>query len=85
MNYTLDALEQVQEGFPDDFDRVVGMTKLSEREVDQWKKVAHNMYFPFSEKYGVYLQQDGFLDKEMTTVDKLADTERPINQHWSWV
>jgi maltose phosphorylase len=23
------------------------------------------MFFPFSEEYNVYLQQDGFLDKEL--------------------
>jgi len=32
----------------------------------------------------VKLQHDGFLDKEMLTVDDIPANERPINQHWSW-
>jgi len=42
------------------------------------------MYFPYSEKNQVYLQQDGFLDKELVTVENLDTKQRPINQHWSW-
>ena len=42
------------------------------------------MYFPYSEKHKVYLQQDGFLDKELVSVEDLPKSERPINQKWSW-
>ncbi|PIX12898.1 MAG: family 65 glycosyl hydrolase, partial [Flavobacteriaceae bacterium CG_4_8_14_3_um_filter_31_8] len=36
------------------------------------------------EKHQVFLQQDGFLDKELITVADLDKTQRPINQKWSW-
>jgi maltose phosphorylase len=42
------------------------------------------MYFPYSEEHGVFLQQDGFLDKEIIPVAKLDKANRPINQKWSW-
>lgn len=42
------------------------------------------MYFPRSEKHGVYLQQDGFLDKDLTSVSELDKSQRPLNQKWSW-
>lgn len=42
------------------------------------------MYFPYSEEHGVYLQQDGFLDKELVKVSDLDKSQRPINQKWSW-
>ncbi|QLG45744.1 glycoside hydrolase family 65 protein [Costertonia aggregata] len=84
INYTIEQLQKVKEGYPEDFDRVIGLTKLTDTETAKWKKVADNMYFPFSEKYGVYLQQDGFLDKELITVEHLDKAERPINQKWSW-
>jgi maltose phosphorylase len=32
----------------------------------------------------VFLQQDGYLDKEQIPANKLPQNERPINQHWSW-
>jgi trehalose/maltose hydrolase-like predicted phosphorylase len=32
----------------------------------------------------LYLQQDGFLDKELVRVADLDTNQRPINQKWSW-
>ena len=57
---------------------------LTEDELSKWKAVADNMYFPFDEERNIYLQQDGFLDKELITVADLPKSERPINQKWSW-
>ena len=84
INYALECIEKVKEGYNDDYKRVLGKTKVSDPELDKWKKVAENMYFPYSEKHHVYLQQDGFLDKELITVEDLDKTQRPINQKWSW-
>ena len=42
------------------------------------------MHFPFYEKEKVFLQQDGFLDKELKSVSTIPKKERPINKHWSW-
>lgn len=42
------------------------------------------MYFPFSKEHNVYLQQDGFLDKDLVRVADLDKSQRPINQKWSW-
>ena len=84
INYTLTQLDKVKSGYPDDYHRVVGKTKLTDRECEKWKKVANKMYFPYSKEYGVFLQQDGFLDKELVKVDDLPKSERPINQKWSW-
>ncbi|WP_274971536.1 glycosyl hydrolase family 65 protein, partial [Zunongwangia profunda] len=53
-------------------------------EIAKWGEVAENMYFPYSEEFGVYLQQDGFLDKEIKPVSTLTKKQRPINQNWSW-
>ncbi len=42
------------------------------------------MYFPFDAASGLYLQQDGFLDKEIIPAQQINPDERPVNQHWSW-
>ncbi|MGB3145625.1 MAG: glycoside hydrolase family 65 protein [Maribacter sp.] len=84
IDYTLAQLQKVEDGYPEDFHRIMGKTKLTESECEKWKKVADHMYFPFSKKYGVFLQQDGFLDKDLVKVSDLPKTERPINQKWSW-
>ncbi len=84
IDYTIEQLQKVKEGYPDDYERIIGYTNLTSNETEQWEEVADQMYFPFSEEHNVFLQQDGFLDKELITVDNLDKSERPINQKWSW-
>ncbi|PWH83521.1 family 65 glycosyl hydrolase [Algibacter marinivivus] len=84
LDYTLDQIEKVESEFASDFLRIAKKVKLSKKELALWKTVADNMYFPYSEKHQVYLQQDGFLDKELISVEDLPKSERPINQKWSW-
>ncbi len=84
IEYTLEQLKKVKDGYPEDYGRIIGKTKLTELECEQWQKVAEQMYFPYDNGYGVFLQQDGFLDKELVKVTDLEKTERPINQKWSW-
>ena len=84
INYTLEQLGKVKDGYSDDHKRIIGMTKLTDAEMHSWKEVADNMYFPYSEELGIFLQQDGFLDKELITVANLDRSQRPINQKWSW-
>ncbi|MCL4115483.1 UNVERIFIED_CONTAM: hypothetical protein GTU68_023907 [Idotea baltica] len=64
--------------------RIKEKTNFTDDELASWKKVTDNMYFPYSEKHDIYLQQDGFLDKELITVADLDKSQRPINQKWSW-
>ncbi|AUP80718.1 glycoside hydrolase family 65 protein [Flavivirga eckloniae] len=84
INYTMENLEKIKTEYPSDFERIMNKVKLYEEELKAWKDVADKMYFPYSETHKVYLQQDGFLDKELTTVADLDKNERPINQKWSW-
>jgi maltose phosphorylase len=42
------------------------------------------MYYPFWEEKQLFLQQDGFLDKDLVPVADLDPAQRPINQKWSW-
>ena len=54
------------------------------KELKEWSDIVEHMYLPYSEKYDVYLQQDGFLDKDLKPVSAIPTGERPLNQHWSW-
>lgn len=84
INYALETIEKVEADYQKDFVRIAKKVNLNKSEMALWKAVADNMYFPYSEKHKVFLQQDGFLDKELIAVDNLPVAERPINQHWSW-
>ena len=84
LEYTHDQIQKVSLKYPSDHKRITEKVKISDAELQSWKKVSDNMYFPFSEEYDVYLQQDGFLDKDLVRVADLDKSQRPINQKWSW-
>lgn len=84
INYAIENIAKVQREFNSDYQRISGKTNVNSNEIEKWKEVADNMFFPYSEEHGVFLQQDGFLDKDLITVADLDASERPINQHWSW-
>jgi len=54
------------------------------KETERWKDIIDKMYFPFDSTRNIYLQQDGFDDKELIPVAELSMKDRPINQKWSW-
>jgi maltose phosphorylase len=84
IDYTYEQLQKVSLEFPSDHKRIIEKTKLADSELKEWKKVADNMYFPVSADLGIYLQQDGFLDKDLVPVKDMDPAQRPINQKWSW-
>lgn len=57
---------------------------LRKGEAESWKNLIENVYEPKLENSNIYLQQDGFMDKEQLSASDLLESERPINQHWSW-
>jgi maltose phosphorylase len=84
MDFTRENLGFIKNNYPEDYRRIVKKTGLKEEETAMWQEVASEMYLPYDEKSGVYLQQDAFLDKELIPVSELPVSERPINQKWSW-
>ncbi|GAB2770989.1 glycoside hydrolase family 65 protein [Salinimicrobium soli] len=84
IEYTIAAIDSVKNEFSQDHDRIMAKTGLTAEELARWQEVAEKMYFPYSEEYKVFLQQDNFLDKEIIPVSELDKTQRPINQKWSW-
>ena len=84
IDYTVQQINKIEKEYSTDYIRILNKVKLSQSEIHHWKEVADNMYFPYSEEHDVYLQQDGFLDKELVKVTDLDKSQRPINQKWSW-
>jgi len=84
IDYAYEHIQKVSLEYPLDHKRIIEKVKLSDNELQDWKKVSSNMYFPVSKELGVYLQQDGFLDKDLVLVKDLDKSQRPINQKWSW-
>ncbi|MFB9845346.1 glycoside hydrolase family 65 protein [Mucilaginibacter ginsenosidivorans] len=85
MQYAIDVAEKVEAMEPAKYEALmnrIGFDK--ENESAKFRDIIEKMYFPYDEKLGVFLQQDGYLDKEQILVNDLPATERPINQKWSW-
>ncbi|GAA4278451.1 glycoside hydrolase family 65 protein [Aquimarina mytili] len=84
IEYCVENINKVKKEYSNDYSRITKKTNLDQEEINAMLEVAEKMYFPYSEKHQVYLQQDGFLDKELITVADLDTSQRPINQKWSW-
>jgi maltose phosphorylase len=85
LKYTSECIVFVKENFPKEFSSITKKTNFKfEEEINFWKDINDKMYYPFDEKRNLFLQQDGYLDKELKTVSDLRPEERPIHQKWSW-
>lgn len=85
LQYALQAAEYVSEHHPARYAEIVASTNFQEREESaKWQHIMANMYFPYSPELDVFLQQDGYLDKEQILVKDLPAADRPLNQKWSW-
>lgn len=85
LKYTLEVIEYLKREHPYLFEELRQKWKFNElQETERWADIIQNMYFPRDERRGIYLQQDGFMDKDLTPVSKLSPQDRPINQKWSW-
>jgi maltose phosphorylase len=83
--YTMETLEQLEIEHSAAFAAIVVKTGLKpEEETAIWRDIVDKLHFPFEENKHVFLQQDGFMDKEQLMAADLNPAERPINQHWSW-
>ncbi len=75
IEYCLEIKEEVGE---------VHDLNISEEELATFRDIVGNVYLPALEGTNIFLQQDGFMDKEQLSASDLPLNERPINQHWSW-
>jgi len=84
LHYAIESLSYVQGEHSDRYDEIIKKTNFQESETARWQSIIDNMYYPKDEKRGVFLQQDGFLDKELLPVAQLDPIHLPLNQKWSW-
>lgn len=85
LQFTLEAISHVKEHTPERYTEIVRKTDFQEAtEIIRWKDIIEKMYYPEDSRIGVFLQQDGFLDKELMSASDLRPEDRPLNQKWSW-
>ena len=85
LEWTIEVIALLKEQYPEKLKAVFNRTNFHEQEEPKkWGHIIQNMYFPYDADKQVFLQQEGFLDKEQLSAADLKPEERPINQHWSW-
>lgn len=81
--YTVLSLKKIYDS-REGYDKIKERLHLTNAEVSKWGEIAEDMYLPYDSKNNIFLQQDGFLDKDIVPADKLPESERPLNKFWSW-
>jgi len=85
MKYTLEVIEKVEALDKTKHDSLIERIKFDkEKEGAKFRDIIEKMYYGYDDKLGIFLQQDGYLDKEQILVKDLPAIDRPLNQKWSW-
>jgi maltose phosphorylase len=85
LQYTTECAEWMSTNHNDAFKVICEKTQFQhQEETATWSHINNNIYLPYSEELGVFVQHDGFLEKELIPVSDLSPAQRPINQKWSW-
>lgn len=75
--YTLEILKEVT---PEQAKKL----NISDEEKAKWQDIADRMYLPYDKDLDIFVQHDGFLDKDIQPVSSIPADQLPINQNWSW-
>ncbi|OOQ56917.1 glycoside hydrolase family 65 protein [Mucilaginibacter pedocola] len=85
MQYTLEVIGKVKQADSGKYATLAAKISFEEAtETGRFEDIIAKMYFAQDEKLGIFLQQDGFLDKEQILVKDLPAADRPLVQKWSW-
>ncbi|MBU9711306.1 glycoside hydrolase family 65 protein [Evansella tamaricis] len=84
LEYTLYVLDYLKDVDRKKYEYWLDKLKVKDEETKKWVDIISNMYYPIDKKAGIYLQQDGYLDKEQIYVKDLDPKHLPLNQNWSW-
>jgi maltose phosphorylase len=84
LEYTLEVIDYLKVNEPYKYKELEDKLQIKAEETVKWKDIIDNMFYPVDEELGIFLQQEGYMDKEQILVSELTDADRPINQKWSW-
>ena len=84
LRYTLEAIGKIKALDADRYVELVDRLQIRPEELTLAEQITEKIYLPYDEDKAVFLQQEGFLDKDLMPVTDIPDGQRPINQNWSW-
>ncbi|QKZ13387.1 glycoside hydrolase family 65 protein [Spirosoma sp. KUDC1026] len=84
LRYTLEAIDKVKDLNADRYIELVDRLQIRPDELTLAEQIIEKIHLPYDEDKAVFLQQEGFLDKDLMPVWDIPEGQRPINQNWSW-
>ena len=78
LRYAVSTVEYLAEHLPAAFAALTDATGLEPEEPDQWRRAAENMYLPYSQKLGIYLQDDDFLERKPWDFENTPAEKYPL-------
>lgn len=84
LKYTASMITEVSREHQSTWNSISKKLEFQAEEIEHWHEIINKIYLPYDDEKQVFLQQDGFLDKDLAPATEIPSQERPINQHWSW-
>ncbi len=72
----------MKEKYPDEYRALAEKIGLTNAEIEEWKKAADQMYVPYDEELGIYLQDDSFLEKAVWDFENTPEENYPLLLHY---
>ena len=77
LRYTAECARSLELEKPAEYAELSEKLRLFPAELTLFSSIADQIYLPEDKKRGIFLQQDGFLDKELRAADTLEESDRP--------
>ncbi|MFV0318139.1 MAG: glycoside hydrolase family 65 protein [Microthrixaceae bacterium] len=78
----VEAAEWMRVRRPEDYQRIMQRTRLEEDEIAVWMRAGESMHIPWDDQQRLYLQDDGFLNREMWDFANTPEENYPLLLHY---
>ncbi|MBI9049687.1 MAG: hypothetical protein JEZ00_09725 [Anaerolineaceae bacterium] len=82
--YTLTSLAELRRQDPVKCARLLSRLECTHDEMDNWLRMAEDMYIPYDPESCLYEQHNGFFELPHLDVDSIPIVEFPLYHHWSY-
>ncbi len=78
LRYAANTVERLRTERPDDYERLVRKTGVTDEEVSAWNRAADHMFLPFDAELGIHPQDASFLEREPWDFEHTPDDRYPL-------
>ena len=84
LDYARTSILSVSDQDDSGWSEVKEKTNFQDEELEQWLSISSQMYYPAIKDSRIFLQQEGFLDKEIIAAKEIPSEHIPLYQNLSW-